>query len=243
MPLPRCFFTVTTGVAAACLSGCGLFATKPDVEAANLQDLAPIVNALKAELRAYGRWAAVYPQRPTSGPTACQTGSDPQNDLIIRSAKVILNTKTDVTLAGGIDLPTIAPLTFTGPNGSKQVINEQTFTFDVGIVEPAAAPSRNPPSEKDQGTYLLATVIWKLRQQVLSINHSAPCVQFTDGEKPRLMPLTIGFTAAKTGSGGIKIVPGPLPVGLNASLSAKNSHSQTITLNMEVSGGPMAFTQ
>lgn len=229
------------------LSGCGALSTKPNYAAVELHQLSKVVNALKEELRAYSGWdvqvtRAIRPPRQQPN-ASCRKPGEGENDLEIVSAKISLTAKSTSTLSGNLGLSGLEPWVISGPEGKRQVANEQKLELDVGVVNTQA--SRKPISEDDPEwkAHQLAAAIWKTRQEILSIDHQPPCVSFKDGDKDRLMPMTFGFTVVNSGSGGAKIaiIPAPLPVVLGGSGAYEGSSGQTITLMVRIVGPGQAI--
>lgn len=220
------------------LQACALFQTKPDADAVSLSDLSTVINELKKELSVYSTWKAQAPPKNNSSGVSqeiCGIKGE-TNDIEITSAKIDLTAKDKSSISAKIGLPSIGILSVTGPEGKREVTNEQKLAFDVGIAWITANnPPVTTPQKADMDDHPIAALIYKTRQQILNIAHQEPCVLFiNDKKEPRYQILTIAFTAVKTGTAGGSITL--LPITIGASGSKEGTTGQILTLTFKVTG-------
>ncbi len=236
-------------------AGCAIFSGRPDPNAVELANLAEVVNALKEELRAFAEWEVADDARskvldkaePEDASKLCQASDGKLNSVKVVGAKISLTAKASVSGSLGLGLPQVDQWAFTGPDGSRNVINEQKFDFDVGLLQPEG-PQKKTLIERNGSEWQqhpFAVVLYRLQEQIKAIDHRRPCIVFS-GEKDQLreMQFTLGFTAVTSIKGGVKvttILPVGLPLSIGASGGKETTRGQTITLRINVLGPSAAF--
>lgn len=213
------------------LSGCAM---RPNVNAVELSDVSLVVSALKEELRAYAKWAP--PQVNMKG--ACFDPKFPQYDLYVQNATIDLNTKDSFATGKTIKLPDIPPVSITGPSRTDTTLNNQSLKFDFAFEKPAQGV-RSAASDNELSAFPIAAVINRVRNQIIAVDHEAPCISYGgDGKTPPLT-LVIGFTVTREASAGLQVVIVPVTVG--GTITSETVVGQTLTLKLVIANQPDAL--